>query len=262
MADKKETTTAEPGVNPKAVRIGGESLADRIVPHIKKILVMVIMVAVAISVILVIRWRGEVNKERQTEKLLTVLEVARTPVGPAQPEIPGMPKKKDAPKPFPTQKERAEAMLAAMESSGSKPVSSFKGGVLLDAGRIDDAIAEYRTGLVEKGIEGVLNREGLGIALEAKAMALPDTDTAGRKKLFEEALAVYATMQPDPAGPRYVYALYHQGRVLQNLEKVAEAKAMFEKAKPLAAAAEPETRDPRTDAQLLSAIIDRRLSAM
>lgn len=262
MADKKETSTAAPGVNPKAVKIGGESLADRIIPHIKKILIMVVMVAVAISVILVIRWRGEVNKERQTEKLLPVLEVARTPVGPAQPEIPGVPKKKNATKPFPTQKERAEAILAAMESSGSKPVSSFKAGALLDAGKIDDAIAEYRKGQGEVGIEGVLNREGLGIALEAKAMALPATDTAGRQKLFEEALAAYAAMQPDAAGPRHVYALYHQGRVLQSLQKLPEAKAMFEKAKPLAAAAEPETRDPRTDAQLLSAIIDRRLSAM
>ena len=261
MADKKETSTAAPGVNPKAVKIGGESLADRIVPHIKKILVMVVMVAVAVTIILVIRWRGEVGKERQTEKLLSVLDVARRPVGPVQPDIPGIPKKKDAPKPFPTQKERAEAMLAAMESSGSKPLSSYKGGVLLDAGRIDDAIAEYRKGQGEKGLEGVLNREGLGIALETKALALPETD-ANRTKLLEEALSVFASMQPDATAPRHVYALYHQGRVLQSLKKLPEAKAMFEKAKPLAAAAEPETRDPRTDAMLLSAIIDRRLSTM
>lgn len=261
MADNKETTTAVPGVNPKAVRIGGESLADRIVPHIKKILVMLIMVAVAVSIILLIRWRGEVGKERQTEKLLSVLDVSRRPVGAEQPDIPGLPKKKNAPKPFPTQKDRAEAMLAAMEASGSKPVSSYKGGVLLDAGKIDDAIAEYRKGQGEKGIEGVLSREGLGIALETKAMALPETD-ANRTKLLEEALSVFTSMQPDAAGPRHVYALYHQGRVLQSLKKLPEAKAMFEKAKLLAAAAEPETRDPRTDAQLLSAIIDRRLSTM
>ena len=30
----------------------------------------------------------------------------------------------------------------------------------------------------------------------------------------------------------------------------------------IAVAAEPETRDPRTDAQLLSALIDRRLATM
>jgi len=262
MADKKDKpATAAPGVNPKAVKIGGESLVDRIVPHIKKILVMVVVLAVVISAILVVRWRGEVKREKATSKMLEVLDVARRGVGEVPPELPNAPKKpKDEPKPFPTDKDRAEAVLAQIQQTGADPVGSFKGSMLLDAGKVDEAIAEYRGCQNATDLEGVLCREGLGIALEAKAVT--EKDSAARQKLYEEALATYVAMQPDENGPRRVYALYHQGRVQQTLGKIPEAKALFEKAKPLAAAAEPETRDPRTDAQLLSAIIDRRLATM
>ena len=92
MADKNDSSKAAsvPGVTPKAVHVGGESLVDRIVPHIKKILVMVIVVAVVISGILVVRWRGEVKKEKSTNLLVQVLETARRPVGPETPELPGV----------------------------------------------------------------------------------------------------------------------------------------------------------------------------
>lgn len=260
MADKKEDKPV-PGIVPKAVKLGDESLMDRIVPHIKKILVMVILVAVAVSVILVIRWRGEVKKEHATGKLLDVMEVARRPVGPEAPVLPGVtpPKKKADPK-FPTQKDRAEAVLAAMTTSGATTVSSYRGALLMDAGKIDDAIAEYRSGQGAPDLEGVLCREGLGIALEAKAIS--EKDAATRQRLLEESLATFVAMQPAEDGPRRAYALYHQGRIQQTLGKTAEAKATFEKAKPLAAAAEPATQDPQSNAMLLSAMIERRLTAM
>lgn len=260
MADKKEDKPV-PGITPKAVKLGDESLMDRIVPHIKKILITVVLVAVAVSVILVIRWRGEVKKENATGKLLDVLEVARRQVGPEAPVVPGVtpPAKKPDPK-FATQKDRAEAILAAMTTSGATTVSSYKGALLMDAGRIDDAIAEYRAGQGVADLEGVLCREGLGIALEAKAIG--EKDAATRQRLLEEALASFTAMQPLEDGPRRAYALYHQGRIQQTLGKTAEAKATFEKAKPLAAAAEPSTQDPQTNAMLLSSMIERRLAAM
>ncbi len=260
MAAKKEDKPV-PGIVPKTVKIGDESLMDRIVPHIKKILVTVILVAVAVSVILVIRWRGEVKKENSTGKLLDVLEVARRPVGPADPVLPGVtPPTKKAEDKFPTQKARAEAVLAAMTTSGATTVSSYKGALLMDAGKLDEAIAEYRTGQGAADLEGVLNREGLGIALEAKAMT--EKDPAARQRLLEESLATFNTMQPAEDGARRAYALYHQGRIQQLLGKTAEAKATFEKAKPLAAAAEPATQDPQANAMLLSSMIERRLAAM
>jgi len=259
MADKKEDKPV-PGITPKTVKLGDESLMDRIVPHIKKILVMVVLVAVAVSVILVIRWRGEVKKEGATGKLLGVLEVARRPVGPPTPDVPGVPPPKTKVEKFATQKDRAEAILAAMTANDATSVSSYKGALLLDAGRIDDAITEYRSGTGAADLEGVLCREGLGIALEAKAIA--EKDAATRQKLLEESLAAFTAMQPAEDGPRRAYALYHQGRIQQTLGKTAEAKATFEKAKPLAATAEPSTQDAQSNAMLLSQMIERRLAAM
>jgi len=261
MADKKDSPKAAPaGVNPAPVKIGGESLADRIVPHIKKILVTIVVVAVVVSVILVIRWRGEVGREKATAKLIDVLEIARKPVAPPPTPVPGQPEPKPDPDTFTDAKTRAEAVLASLESEGATSLSSFKGGLLFDAGRIDDAIAEYRKGISVKGLEGVLCREGLGIALETKALA--EKDNATKQRGLEEALAVFVTMQTDEAGPRYAYALYHQGRLQQTLGKPAEAKTLYEKARPLADKVESTTGDPTLDSQLLSAMIDRRLTAM
>jgi hypothetical protein len=260
MADKKDSKAAPAGVNPAPVKIGGESLADRIVPHIKKILVTIVVVAVVVSVFLVIRWRGEVNKEKATAKLIEVMEVARKRVVPPPTPVAGQPEPKPDPETFPTAKARAEAVLASLESEGASSLSSFKGGLLFDAGRIDDAIAEYRRGMSAKGNEGVLCREGLGIALETKALA--EKDNAAKQKGLEEALAMFASMQPDETGPRYVYGLYHQGRLQETLGKKAEAKALYEKARPLADKVETPTSDPQMDSQILGAMIDRRLTAM
>lgn len=242
----------EAGFSPKAVNIGGESLADRILPHIKKILVMFVMVAVVISVILVIRWRKHVNQERATAKIGEVLDTARKPVDPeAKPEDTDV---------FKSVKDRANAVLDAMAKTGATPAASYHGGILLDAGKIDEAIAVFKQGENKPDLEGVLCREGLGLALEAKAAA--EKDAAARQKGLEEALAAFTAMQPDEAGPRRAHALYHMGRIQQTLGKTAEAKASFEKAKPLALEAEPASPEPQINHYQLSQLIDRRLSTM
>jgi tetratricopeptide (TPR) repeat protein len=243
MADKDETEL--PAGSPKPVHIGGESLADRILPHIKKILVTFVLAAVVISAFLVFRWRKQVGQERETEKLAEVLSLARRPVGADMPVIPGAPAQKSEPK-FATAKERAEAVLAEMAKQGADGNVAWRASLLLDAGKLDEAIAEYRKGQTAVGIDGVLAREGLGIALETKALA--EKDPGARQKLLEEALSVFTTMQPDAAGVRHVYALYHQGRLQLTLGKTAEAKALLEKAKELGSS---------TD---LAELIERRLA--
>jgi tetratricopeptide (TPR) repeat protein len=127
--------------------------------------------------------------------------------------------------------------------------SAFKGAMLMQAGKLDDAVAEYRKGTAHLGIEGVLAREGLGLALEAKALA---GDKASRQKGLEDALAAFQQMQPDDKGPRYAYAQYHQGRMLAPgmLGKPAEARAAFEKAK--AAADKDSALVQLIDEQLVS----------
>lgn len=253
-ADDNDDTDdkAKPAFDPKAVNIGGESLADRILPHIKKILVMFIMVAVVVSVVLVIRWRKNVKQEQVTAKLGQVLDTARKEVDPdAKPE--------DT-KVYKSAKDRADAVLDTMAKTGADGSASYKGGVLLDAGKYDEAITAFRAGENKPDLEGVLCREGLGLALEAKASA--EKDPAARQKGLEEALAAFTAMQPDETGPRRAHALYHMGRMQQLLGKTAEAKASFEKAKPLAATAEPASPEPSVNRYQLSQLIERRLATM
>lgn len=251
--DKNDDKDEAPaGFQPKAVNIGGESLADRILPHVKKILVMFIAVAVVVSAILLVRWRKNVKQEQATAKLGEVLDTARKQVNPD-----ATAEDKDT---FKTAKDRAGAVLDTMAKTGASAAASYKGGVLLDAGKFDEAITEFRAGENKPDIEGVLCREGVGLALEAKAAA--EKDATARQKGLEEALAAFTSMQPDEAGPRRAHALYHMGRIQQMLGKTAEAKASFEKAKPLAATAEPASPEPSINHYQLSQLIERRLSSM
>ncbi|HEX3477500.1 MAG TPA: hypothetical protein VHT91_20905 [Kofleriaceae bacterium] len=243
MAEKDVSKAAEP---PKPVHIGGESLVDRLLPHMKQIIIAIAVVSVVLVVIFTIRWFRESRQIDETKKLDEVLTVAREPIRPKD-------EKPDPQKPsFGDPKERGQAVLAEIAKHGTGVAShAFRGGELMDAGKIDDAIAEYRQGTGDKTIEGVLCREGLGLALEAKALA--EKDNAARQKGLEEALAAFTAMQPDEAGLRRAYALYHQGRILdkQLLGKPAEARARFEKAK----AAIKSDDD-------LGRLIDKRLAAL
>ena len=247
MADEEDIDVSKPKEPPKPVHIGGESLADKIIPHLKKIVVSIIVVAVILSVFFGIRAWKQSKQAESTEKLAKVMQVAQRPVA-----APGMPpeelaKLKDA---FADDKARAIAVLDEAAKTGADLAHSYRGGLLLDAGRVDDAIAEYRKGTSKSGIEGVLSREGLGIALETKGIA--EKDTAARQKLFEEALATFTSMQPAKDGFRRGYALYHQARILDHwLNKKAEAKALYEQAK--------EVGTPSVD---LLVLIEKRLAAL
>jgi len=222
MAEKDVSKPAEP---PKPVHIGGETFLDRLVPHMKQIIIGIAAVAVVLIVIFTIRWLKERSQIAATRKLDQILEVARQPIRSKD-------EKPDPQKPsFGDTKERGAAVLAEIAKQDTDVAGhAFRGGQLLDAGKVDDAIAEYRKGIADtKSIEGVLCREGLGLALEAKAAA--EKDATARQKGLEEALAAFAAMQPDEAGQRRAYALYHQARMQQLLGKRAEAKSLFEKAK-------------------------------
>jgi tetratricopeptide (TPR) repeat protein len=242
MAEKDASKAAEP---PKPVHIGGESLLDRILPHVKKILVGFIVVAVVASAIFTVRWFRERKQVSATEKLDQVLEVAQQPIRRAD-------EKPDPKKPsFASAKERGAAVLDALAKQGTEAGGhAFRAGQLLDAGKLDEAITEYRLGIADKTIEGLLCREGLGLALEAKASA--EKDATARQKGLEDALAAFTAMQPDEAGPRRAYALYHQARIQLLLGKRAEAKTLFQKAKDLNKDADREIAD----------LIEKRLAAL
>lgn len=244
MADEEPIDVSKPKEPPKPVHIGGESLADRIIPHIKKIVTVLILVAVILSVFFGIRaWRHGKQSD-ETAKVAKVLSVGQRKVSP-----PGMGSADPKSDMFADHKARALALLdeAAKQQAGELG-HAYRGGLLLDAGRIDEAILEYRKGVTGTGVENVLAREGLGIALESKAMAEKAADA--RQKLLEEALAAFVAMQPKPDGPRRAYALYHQGRIHQVLGKPAEAKALYEQAK---------TGTPSSE---LASLIEKRLASI
>jgi tetratricopeptide (TPR) repeat protein len=220
MAEKDISTPKQP---PKPVQLGGESLVDRLLPHLRKIITGAVILALVVTVIFGVRWWKQRGQEQETEKLAEVMRLAQRPV--AAPGATPDPKNPA----FADPADRAKALLAEMAKQDMTPPShAYHASVLLEAGDVDKAIEEYRRGQDAQGVEGVLSREGLGIALEAKAAA--EKDAAARGKLLEEALAVFQRMQPDAQGPRRVYALYHQGRVQAALGKTAEAKTSFEQA--------------------------------
>ena len=225
MADKDPA--AKPKEPPKPVHIGGESLLDRLLPHLKKIIVGIIVLAVVLTIIFAIRWFKERKQIAATEKLVPVMEVVDKPVLPGEKPDPKTPS-------FPGTKEKAAAVLDTMTKQGTDtPTPAFKASMLVDAGRLDEAIDVYKKCIADtslaKQIDGVLCREGLGLAQEAKATA--EKDSTARQKGLEEALATFQSMQPDEAGPRRAYALYHTARMQLLLGKKADAKASFEKAK-------------------------------
>jgi len=242
MAEKDASKPVEP---PKPVHIGGESFVDRILPHMKQIIVGIIVVAVILSAYFAYRGFEHRKEIAATEKLDKVLDIAQQPIR-------GKDDKADPAKPsFASTKERGAAVLDAIAKEGTELAGhAFRGGQLLDAGKPDEAVAEYRLGIADKTVEGLLCREGLGIALEAKAAG--EKDPAARQKGYEEALAAFVAMQPDEAGPRRAYALYHQGRLQQLLGKRDEAKALFEKAKALNKDTDHEIAD----------LIEKRLAAL
>ena len=227
MAEKDAAKSANPAAAaepPKAVHVGGESFVDRLRPHLKQIIIGTVVVAVIAGAVAIVSWVHDSKQVASTDKLDRVLAVADEPVR-------GKDEKADPKKPsFASSKERADAVLGEMDKEGTTAGGpAYRGGFLLDAGKLDDAITEYKKGVADKTIEGVLSREGLGLALEAKAAA--EKDASARQKGYEEALATFTTMQPDENGPRAAFALYHQARMQILLGKRAEAKALLEKAR-------------------------------
>jgi hypothetical protein len=227
--EKKPKPSAQPAFDPKPVQLGGESLLDRLLPHMKKIVIAIGITAAILTVVFTIRHFRERGRQKETNKLLKVVSISQREV--RSPGAEPDPQAKEVT--YATNKERADAVLAELAKEGASTGGTFKASLLIQAGRVDDAIAEYRKHTVGKTLDAVLAREGLGIALEMKAEK--EKDAAARQKGLEEALAAFQSMQPDEKGPRHAYALYHEGRILAQLGKTADAKAKLEKAKELGA---------------------------
>ncbi|MGE5182427.1 MAG: hypothetical protein ACM31C_10215 [Acidobacteriota bacterium] len=234
MADKQQKKQApaegEERFDPKPVRVGGDSIVERLLPHKTKIIVMIVLGFAVWGAIAVVMWIRDKKEIKQTARLAKVLDVADKPVHPPPPATGSGSAAALQTDAFPDDKARALAVLSTLAAEHTdKAGPAYQASMLVAAGKVDDAIALYRAGQTKPGLEGVLAREGLGLALETKAGQ--EKDEAARKKDLEDALAAFQAMQPDDKGPGHAYALYHQGRILVRLGRKDEAKAAFEKAK-------------------------------
>jgi tetratricopeptide (TPR) repeat protein len=217
-----EKPVAKPAVTP--VNIGGESFLERLLPHLKKIIAVALVVVAILGVIFGLRWRAESKRESQTAKLAEVLSTAaqqaRVGDAPADPATPS----------FANRAERGAAVLNALaKNNGAPSTGLLAASMLFESGKFEEAIGAYQKLTSVAGIDGALAREGLGLALEAKAAA--GTDAAARQKGYEEALAAFKAIEPAETGERKTYALYHEARMLALIGKKADAKAVFAKAK-------------------------------
>jgi len=130
---------------------------------------------------------------------------------------------------------RAAAALAVLEElqseHGSTSVAErarlFHAGILFDAARYDDAAAMYRkfASSDASADQRIIAREGIGYSIEAKALA--EKDPTAQQKGLEQALAAFEKVQPKQDGVYRDYALYHQARLLQTMERNDEAVTLY-----------------------------------
>lgn len=225
------------GINPQAVNVGGESILERLAPHIKKIGVALLALVLVLTAVFSYRWYKRSQEEKATARLFRAVELAEVPVIPPSVDLtdPATPpkaadKKSDKPESYATYGERATASLDALAKAGGArgAASVYEAGLLVAAGKLDQALAIYRKVGATTGDDAVLAREGVGIVLETQGIA--SKDAAQKQKLLEEALVAFRSVQPDPLGLRRDYALYHEARVLEALGKGNEAIAPLQAA--------------------------------
>ena len=227
--DKNTPEPHDPSLGPAvaAVHVGGESIVDRLLPHAKKIGLALLGAALLVTAVFTWRYFAHRKQERSTARMVKALDLAERKVFDPDPTTPQPPIEEEI---FKSQAERADAVRAAMAKVGPArdAASMVEAQLLLRTGKLDEALAIYRAKAKGSGIDALIAREGIGIALEQQASAAKDQGE--RQKLLEESLAAFRSIQPDDKGLRRDYALYHEGRILEALGKPDEAKAALQKA--------------------------------
>jgi len=226
--------TLGPAVTP--VHIGGDSILDRLAPHIMKIGVALLAVILILTVAFSYRWYKRSKQEKSTARLVKAIEIGDADVVPPEIDLSAIPGQKDKIT-YKTYPERAQATLDVLSRVGEArgAASLYEAGLLVTAGKLDQALAIYKRAAAGSGEDAILAREGVGVILENQAVAA--TDQAQKQKLFEEALTAFRAVQPDDKGLRRDWALYHEARVLEHMGKFGEAIAQLKHALEIA----PET---------------------
>lgn len=228
---RKQEEEHDPTLGPQvtAVHIGGDSILDRLVPHIKKIAVAVGVVLVILTVVFTWRWYKHSKQEDSTRALVKALDVTERPIMSAEIELPPEIAALQPPS-WGSHAERSEKGLGALGGVGQArgAAALVEASLLVTGNKLDEALAIYRKHAGLKTEDGVIAREGVGVVLETQAAAAKDPAQA--QKLKEDALTAFRAMQPDPKGLRRDYALYHEARVLESMQRGPEAIAALQRA--------------------------------
>lgn len=212
------------------------SLSDVLKPHIKSLVAMGVLIVIGLIGWQVVGWMHEKKAKGATSAYLTAVKTVDAPVTEAGAE----PLVEEDPVPpeftFTSDEERRNAGLQAFATlrTGHKDIGlsklagSREARLMLEAGRYDEALAAFKS-VTSNDVPLPLRMtalEGVGYTLEAKAMA--NEDATARQAGLEQALQAFEALQPSVGGPMRDYSLYHQGRILIAIGKVAEGTAKFQ----------------------------------
>lgn len=233
------------------------TLSDRLQPHIKKIIVGVTLIVLALGAWEFTKWRHELKAQKATTAYVSALKIVDAPVVAEGDPDPS----EGRPNPvlsYGSEEEHRKASLQALtgvsdKHSGiklAKLAGPREAKLLLAAGNYDQALAAYRKFATSNAPEHLRMTalEGVAYSLEAKAMG--NEDKAARNTGLEAARQAFADLQPSEGGVMRDYSLYHQGRVLVAMEKPAEGIAMYKQLL---------TELPDSD---LTAIVEARLDTL
>lgn len=232
MAKNKGThgKGAEPAHEPDEFVQKVTSFGDVIQPHIKKIVAVGVLALLALSAWKFMDWRHDKKAKSATQAYVSAMKIVDAPIVAADEK-----KSDDESLSFVSEEARQEAGLAAFaklnkdygDISLSKLAGSSQARLLLDAGRYDEALVLYKKFAASTAPEPLrlAALESVGYTLEAKAMA--SEDAAARQAGLETALRAFEQLQTKGDGPMHDYSLYHQGRLLVEMGKIAEGIAKF-----------------------------------
>jgi tetratricopeptide (TPR) repeat protein len=222
--DKGKADTADLLAEPQGLVVRA---ADALRPHIKAIAFVLLGLAAVIVALAVWSSVNASRAETATASFGKLVAEATATVDQAGPQIelldPSDPTGGIKPAKYKTFEERTQATLALASTLDfpsdkvEKNARLVQAGLLYDAGKYDDAVAAYRAfidslGGADPGAALALRaREGIGYAIEAKALA--QTDAAARNAGLDEALKAFSELAPDDKDPRHSLGLFHQARL-------------------------------------------------
>ncbi len=211
------------------------TLGDRLQPHIKKIVVGITLIVLALGAWKFMEWRHEVKAQEATASYISALKIIDAPVVKEGDPDPSEGRPTEVLSYSSDEDHRSASLTALSEISGkhkgvklSVLAGPREARLLLKAGKYDEALAAFKNFAADKKAPEHLRMaalEGVAYALEAKAMG--NEDPAARQSGLEAALAAFTELQPIDGAPMRDYSLYHQGRVLVALGKSADGIAKY-----------------------------------